>query len=451
MKTAQQPDSGQEQEALTYAEKTQWSSETAFVASMAAAAVGLGNLWRFPYIMGENGGGAFVVAFLISLVVVVMPIMILEVAAGRLSKGSTVETYRQVNKFGAYYGWFVILITVGITSYYLVITGWTLGYSVDAVRGDVRRFGEFSAGYNSLWYFLVICALAGGILLRGVKAIETLSKFLIPILLMVIIGLVIAASRTSGWEEATAFFFNVDWTRLQDNRIWAFAFGQAFYTLAIGQGYLVTYGSYIPRKTHVPRACITVAVVETSVAMLAGFMIFPFVFSLGMQPDEGSELAFEIMPQVFENMAGGGWLAILFFSLFFMAAFSSCLAGLKVITSAVAQEMKLSNIKAVGLVTLAMLVLGLGSALSFTPIELTIGDTPVLNFVDQLIGGNVLIFSGVAGAALFCWFLPPLKIRSVLGTSQRWWEWRIYLVGRYLPFLLLFWIILSWGAQLLRG
>jgi len=140
--------------------RKQWSSEPAFVASMAAAAVGLGNLWRFPYIMGENGGGAFVVAYLISLLVVVLPIMILEVAAGRLSQGNTVQTYRQVNKFGVWYGWFVVLITTCITSYYLVITGWTLGYAVDSVRGDVRVFDEFSSGFNSLWYFFAVTAIA---------------------------------------------------------------------------------------------------------------------------------------------------------------------------------------------------------------------------------------------------------------------------------------------------
>ncbi|CAN0588466.1 unnamed protein product, partial [Ectocarpus sp. 12 AP-2014] len=130
--------------------RKQWSSEPAFVASMAAAAVGLGNLWRFPYMVGENGGGAFVVAYLLALIVVVLPIMILEVSAGRLSKGSTVQTYRQVNRFGVVYGWFVVLITMAITSYYLVITGWTLGYAVDAATDDLRVFGEFSAGYNSL-------------------------------------------------------------------------------------------------------------------------------------------------------------------------------------------------------------------------------------------------------------------------------------------------------------
>lgn len=264
--------------------RKQWSSEPAFVASMAAAAVGLGNLWRFPYIMGENGGGAFVVAYLIALIMVVIPIMILEVAAGRLSKGSTVGTYRQVGPFGAIYGWFVVLVTIAITSYYLVITGWTLGYTVDALRGEVRTFNDFSTGFNSLWYFIGTALLAAVVLARDVTAIEKLSKLLMPVLVAVVLFLVYQASQTPGWGQAKAFFFQVDWSRLLSGNLWGFAFGQAFYTLAIGQGYLVTYGSFIPRKTHVPRACLTVAGMETSIALLAGWMIFPFVFSFGMEP-----------------------------------------------------------------------------------------------------------------------------------------------------------------------
>ncbi len=285
--------------------RKQWSSEPAFVASMAAAAVGLGNLWRFPYMVGENGGGAFVVAYLLALIVVVLPIMILEVSAGRLSKGSTVQTYRQVNRFGVVYGWFVVLITMAITSYYLVITGWTLGYAVDAATDNLRVFGDFTAGYNSLWYFFAVTVLGAIILAKDVTAIELMSKILMPVLIIVMIGLVIFASRTPGWEQTKDFFFQVDWSRLADGKLWAFAFGQAFYTLAIGQGYLVTYGSFIPRQTHVPRACLIVAGTETSVALLAGWMIFPFVFSLGMEPAEGSQLAFVTMPRVFEDMVCG--------------------------------------------------------------------------------------------------------------------------------------------------
>ena len=414
---------------------------------MAAAAVGLGNLWRFPYMVGENGGGAFVVAYLLALVVVVLPIMILEVAAGRLSEGSTVQTFRQVNRFGAWYGWFVVLITMAITSYYLVITGWTLGYAVDSVTNNLRVFDDYSTGYNSLWYFLLVTVLAAIILAKDVKAIELFSKLLMPVLLVVMIGLLVFATSTPGWEETKAFFFDVDWSRLADGRLWAFAFGQAFYTLAIGQGYLVTYGSFIPRKTHVPRACLIVAGTETSVALLAGWMIFPFVFSLGMEPTEGSQLAFVTMPQVFDDMAGGYWVAILFFGLFFLAAFSSSLAGLKVMIAAVAEEFRLSNGVAVGLVSALMLILGTASALSFTPLEWTIAGDPVLDVIDRVAGGNVIIFSGVVGAALFCWFIPPERIRTVLGAESSWWEWRMYLVGRFLPLVVLLWIVVTYALS----
>ena len=431
--------------------RKQWSSEPAFVASMAAAAVGLGNLWRFPYIMGENGGGAFVLAYLLALAVVVFPIMVLEVAAGRLAQGNTVATYRQVNRYGALYGWFVVLITLAITSYYLVITGWTLGYAVDAVRGELRIFDDYSSGYNSLWYFFAVALLAAVVLVRDVRAIETLSKILMPLLLLVMIVLVIFASRTPGWEETKAFFFQVDWARLGDGRLWAFAFGQAFYTLAIGQGYLVTYGSFIPRKTHLPRACLIVAATETSIALLAGWMIFPFVFSYGLSPDEGSQLAFVTLPRVFEEMRGGAWLAILFFGLFFAAAFSSCLAGLKVLVAAVSEELNMRNTLAVITVTGLMLVLGTASALSFTPLQWQIGGEPVLDVIDRIAGGNVIIFSGIFGAALFCWFIPPQRIRKVLGTNSRWWEWRIYLVGRWLPVLVLVLLMGHWVLGEIRS
>ncbi|MGM0563967.1 MAG: sodium-dependent transporter [Pseudomonadota bacterium] len=431
--------------------RKQWTSESAFIASMAAAAVGLGNLWRFPYIMGENGGGAFVVAYLLALVVVVMPIMILEVAAGRLSKGSTVGTYRQVHRLGAIYGWFVVLITMAITSYYLVITGWTLGYAVDAVRGDIRVFDEFSSGYNSLWYFIAVTVLAAIVLARDVSAIETLSKWLMPLLILVVLFLVYRASQTTGWGQARDFFFQVDWSRLLDGKLWGFAFGQAFYTLAIGQGYLVTYGSFIPRQTHVPRACLTVAGVETSVALMAGWMIFPFVFSMGMEPGQGPALAFETMPRVFEQLPGGGILGVLFFGLFFAAAFTSSLAGLKVMIAAVAEEFRLFNATAVALVTVVMLVLGTASALSFTPLEWRIAGEPVLDAIDRVVGGDVIILSGITGAALLCWLIPPQRIRTVLGTESRWWEWRIYLVGRYLPVLVLLWAVITYGISQMKG
>lgn len=427
-------------------QRDQWSSEPAFVFSMAAAAVGLGNLWRFPYMVGENGGGAFIVAYLLALAIVALPVMMLEVGAGRLAQGSVVGTFRTVGKIGTAYGWFVVLLTVLITSYYLVITGWTLGYALSAFRMAVQPFDDFTSGYNSIWYFLAVTVLATALLIRGVTAIEALSRLLMPVLVLVIIGLVVVGVRMDGWAEARSFMFSADFSRLAEPRLWFFAFGQAFYTLAIGQGYLVTYGSYIPRRTHVPRACLVVAGTETSIALLAGAMIFPFVFTYGFDPGAGSQLAFDTLPRVFEEMTGGAWVAMAFFFLFFAAAFSSCLAGLKVIIAATAEEFGLRDDRAVIAVGVLMLFLGLPSALSFSPIGLEVRGMPFLDFVDQFGGTNIVVTSGVLGAGLFCWFVPRPKVAYSLGARSRWWEYRIFIVGRSLPFLAVAFVLWRiWG------
>jgi len=230
-------------------------------------------------------------------------------------------------------------------------------------------------------------------------------------------------------------------------RLWVAALGQAFYTLAIGQGYLVTYGSFIPGKTNVPRATLWVAAFQTSIALLAGWMIFPFVFSFGMVPSQGTALAFETLPRVFEQLPGGGWLAILFFGLFFAAAFTSSIAGLKVIIAAIGEQFSLSNRRSVIYVCLAMAVLGTASALSHTPLQWQINGEPVLSVIDRVIGGEVIIFSGLFGAALLCWRLPQHDLLPALGSDNPWWVWRIYTIGRYLPIAVLVWAIVSFVMQ----
>ena len=421
----------------------QWSSEPAFIFSMAAAAVGLGNIWRFPYLAGEYGGGGFILAYLVAMAVVCLPLMYLEVAAGRLAQGNTVHTFRQVHRTGAWYGWFVVGLTTVITSYYLVITGWTMGYAADALRDDVRLFEDFSSGYASLYYLVAVVVLAAALLLRGIEAIERFAKLLMPLLLILIIGLVITASRTPGWDEARGFLLDTDLSALRDPTLWVIAFGQGFYSLAIGQGYLITYGSYIPARTHVPRASLIVAVTESCIALLAGWMIFPFVFTHGLDPGEGSQLAFSTLPRAFEGMAWGLPLAIAFFGLFFVAAFSSSLAGLKVILSAVAEEFRLRHGRAVVLVAVIMLALAVPSALSFTPLEFSVGDVRFLDWLDQYVGGQLILFSGILGAGIFSWLVPPDRLQQALGTTSDWWLRRIYVVGRWLPVAVLLWLGLT--------
>ena len=414
-------------------ERMRWSSERAFVFATAAAAVGLGNMWRFPYMAGENGGGAFILAYLISIVVLGFPIMLMEFGAGRTVQGSPVATFRDKHPHAAIFGWIVVLLTGIIMSYYLVITGWTLGYSVDSILGQLSSFEDFSAQYNSLWYFLVVVAVTTGVLVGGLSGIEQKANYLMPVLIVIIIGLSIYGLTMEGSREALRFLFSPDFSALTKFEIWFFAVGQAFYSLAIGQGYLITYGSYLPEKVNLPRAAGAVTGVETGIALLAGLMIFPMVFTFGLSPDEGSELAFNTMPVVFNEVQFGGILGTVFFTLFFLAALSSCIAGMKVVVTTIREEFKLTNTKAVFAAMTPVFLLGIPSALSFSPLEVMLGERPFLEVVDMFAATQIVVTCGVVGAAIIAWMIPRESLLESIGENrQRSVSWMIF-IGRYLP------------------
>ncbi len=402
---------------------------------MAAAAVGLGNLWRFPYLVGENGGAAFIIIYLLAIIAIGIPVMLLEIGAGRMVLGSPVATFRHVHRYATIVGWLIVLLTVVITSYYLVITGWTLGYAVDSLRGEVGQFEEFTSGYASLWYFLAISVMVGLVLIRGLNGVETVARILMPALVLTVVGLAAFSLTLDGWGEAARFMLQPEFGELANPTIWLFAVGQAFYSLAIGQGYLITYGSYLPEGVRLPRAAITVAGTETMIALLAGWMLFPIVFTFGLDPGEGSQLAFNTLPTAFEDMAGGALLAALFFPLFFAAAFSSSIAGMKVIVTTVRDELRLSLTRAVGGSAIVVTLLGIPSALSFSPVELSLFGEPFLEVMDQFGATQVVVTSGIVGAGILSWVVPRERYQEALG--RRWLPWaRMSIaVGRAIPFV----------------
>ena len=412
--------------------KRRWSSERAFIIATIAAAVGLGNLWRFPYIAGENGGSAFVLAYIVSIVLIGLPLMSLEISAGRSERGSPVRTFRSIWSKSGFFGWLVVGLTMIIMSYYFVITGWTLGYAVDSFTGNIDSFNEFTAGYLPLLLFGVVFAMTFFVVARGIKAIELLTKSLMPVLIAMIIGITIYSLTLEGASEAFSFLFRPEFGELLNPTIWMLAIGQAFYSLAIGQGYLITYGSFLPKNTNLPRATGWIAGVESSVALIAGLMIFPIVFTFGLSPGEGSELAFSTMPLAFEAISFGNVLAAVFFSLFFLAAISSCIAGMEVVKTAVRQEFDLSHVKATTYAFLPLLPLGILSALSFTPLSVTMFGRPFLEALDLLAATQVVVTLGIVGGAIISWKIPKAHLVEGFGTKSRvaWWS---VTIGRYLP------------------
>jgi NSS family neurotransmitter:Na+ symporter len=381
-----------------------WSSERAFVLSTAAAGVGLGNLWRFPTLVGETGGGAFLLAYALAVVLFAIPFAALEVAAGREAHGSVIASFRRLGRAFAPAGVAVVLLTLAIDSYYFVVTGWTLGYAVEATLGAAPDFGEFTSGYASVRGMAATGLLVAGILAFGLSGIERAAQILMPVLLLALAG--IAAWGLSGGAAGRAldFLFAPEPARLADPAVWRAAFGQAFFSLTIGQGYLITYGSYLPRRVHVPRAVASIAAINSGVAILAGLAIFPLVFAAGLDPGAGAELAFETLPRAFAGVAGGPVLAAAFFWLLFLAALSSCLGGTKVVTAALRERWpRLGPVVSVVLGVAAILALGLPSALSYAPPEWTLGGRPVLDAVDRTLGSNGTILAAIGVSLILGW------------------------------------------------
>lgn len=409
----------------------------------AAAAVGLGNVWRFPYIAGENGGAAFVFAYLIAVLIIGLPLMMLEITAGRIKQGGVVRTFRSINKRAAWFGWLVAGLTLFILSYYLVITGWTLGFAVNSLTGNLHSFEEFTNGYLPLMYFAIVLGISAFVSLKGVKLIEATSRYLMPVLFLVILFLAGYGLTLPGSSEALSFLFSPDFSSFSNPVLWTLAFGQAFYSLAIGQGYLMTYGSYLPKHINLPRATASVAGIETVIALIAGLMIFPIVFTFGLNPAEGTELAFTTLPLAFGSLAFGSILAIVFFWLFFLAAISSCIASMQVIKTTMREELNISNLRAVVIAVLLLLPFGVLSALSFTPMEVELFGKPFLQFMDMITANQIVILSGLIGGAIISWSVPKHSVTRLFSRKYKHFAWHVIIATRYLWLIVLLILIAS--------
>ena len=424
-------------------ETQRWSSELGFVMATAAAAVGLGNIWRFPYIAGDSGGGTFIIAYIICVVACGLPLMLLEISSGRAERYSPVGMYRRLHKKTSWFGWLVVVLTGLIMSYYLVVTGWTLGYAVNSLTFSVTDFDTFTAGYQPLIYFFIVSGITGYVVWRGLKSIEKLSKILMPLLLIIILGLTGYSLTLEGRGEALAFFFTPELSEFANPRVWLLAMGQAFYSLAVGQGYLITYGSFFPRKGNLPRATASIAAFETIIALIAGLMIFPIVFTFNLDPDQGAELAFSTLPKAFETIAIGPLLAILFFNLFFLAAISSCIAGMEVIKNTIKQEFRLPNGPATAVSFLPIIPLGILSALSYTPIGITILGRPFLDAMDFFGANQTVVTIGVIGGAIIAWTIPKRALTRSFGKTHQRIAHTIILITRFLPIPIILLLLLT--------
>jgi len=401
-----------------------WSSRLGFLLATTGAAVGLGNIWRFSAVLGANGGGAYLVPYLLAAFGLAVPMLVLELAVGRTLRSDVVSAFRSVDTAYTALGWLVVGGVLLILSYYLVLTGWVFGFLLSWLGGSGTTFATFTAGWSPVGYFVLATVLTGAVVARGVRSgIERMSNVVMPTVFALLVALAVYAVTFPGWGRAVAFLFTPDLSVLTDPGLWSAAFGQVFFSLSVGQGIMLTYGSYTDENTDLLRSSLVITVSDITAALLSGLVIFPIVFSFGLQPTLGTELAFTTLPTAFASMGFGRVVAVAFFGLLFFAALSSSVALLEVGVAAATNTTRLGRTRATSLLTAGVFLVGIPSALSYSPLDLAVAGTPVLDLVDESVGTYALPISAILIALVFGWAADLDPVRAELG--------RLFPVVRY--------------------
>jgi NSS family neurotransmitter:Na+ symporter len=359
----------------------QWSNSLAFILAATGSAVGLGNIWKFPYIAGENGGGAFVLVYLLCIAVIGIPIMMAEVMLGRRGRQSPINTMRtlayeeKVSPAWRWLGWAGVLAGFLILSYYSVIAGWALAYVFRAGSGLFT--GLTADGVQSIfsnlvneperllaWHtiFMVMTMIIVG---RGVRSgLERAVRLLMPALFVLLLVLVGYAWNTDAFEQGLEFLFTPDFGAITANGV-LIAMGHAFFTLSLGMGAIMVYGSYLPDNASIAKTSVTVSLMDTTVALLAGMAIFPIVFANGLEPGAGPGLIFQTLPIAFGHMDGGAFFGMLFFLLLVFAAWTSAISLIEPAVAWLVENHGMSRIYAAALAGIVTWGFGLLTVFSF--------------------------------------------------------------------------------------
>lgn len=386
----------------------EWSSRFAFILAATGSAVGLGNIWKFPYITGENGGGAFVIVYLLCVAVIGIPIMIAETMMGRRGRQSPINTLETLteeagaNKNWHYLGWLGVIAGFLILSYYSVIAGWAMAYVVKAFTGSFS--GESAAQIKSLfsdlqaspgqqifWHTAFMVATMS-VVARGVQGgLEKAVRFLMPGLFVLLMLLVAYAMTTGAYMQGLEFLFKPDFSEMTGDSVLT-AMGHAFFTLSLGMGAIMVYGSYLPKDISIAKTSIIIAGADTVVALLAGMAIFPIVFANGLEASAGPGLIFQTLPIAFGNMTGGWLFGLLFFILLVFAALSSAISLIEPAVAWVVENYKVGRKKASIYMGVATWALGLATVFSESFFEKI--DYLTANLMLPLGGLCIALFAG---------------------------------------------------------
>ena len=446
-------------------QRAKFGSKLGIILASAGSAVGLGNVWRFPYEAGNNGGAAFIIIYLISVVLIGIPIIISEFMIGRRSKANTARAYMKLapNTPWKWVGRLGVLTGFLILCYYVVVAGWTLEYIyqslIDAFHGQnkdffVNQFSTFSQSvFRPILWLVVFMLLTHFVIVRGVeKGIEESSKIMMPLLLILIVVLVGFSVSLPGAQAGIDFLIKPDWGKVTPKVVLS-AVGQAFFSLSIGMGCLCTYASYFSKETKLGRTAVTVGLIDTLIAILAGFLIFPAAFSVGIAPGAGPSLVFVTLPNVFEHAFGGiPMLAYLFSLLFYvllaMAALTSTISIHEVITAYIHEEFHFKRKKAARIVTSVCIIVGIFCSLSLGPLRnLTLFDLNLFSLFDFVTAKILLPVGGVFISLFAGWYLDKKGIFkeeiSTGGVPYPWLYKILIILLRYVAPIAIFLVFLN--------
>jgi NSS family neurotransmitter:Na+ symporter len=425
----------------------QWKSSTSFILATVGAAVGLGNIWRFSYVAGENGGAAFLLIYLFFVGIIGLPLVIAELALGRSSSGDAVSALDVRDRPAVWrrLGWIGVISAVLIASYYAVIAGWALKYLFGSLTGQLwtsaaQGYGSYfdsfiAAGVEPVLWQATMLVLTGLVVIRGVKdGIERINVYLMPLLVLIVIAMAGYAMTLPGSKRGLMFLLTPDWNAFTRPGVYLTALGQAFFSLGLGMAVFVTYGGYLSRATSIPSSAAAVALGDTAFALLAGIAIFGTVFALGGDPAAGPKLAFVTLPQLLLEFPGGRWIGIVFFFLLSAAALTSMVALIEVPVAALINRLNWSRERAVITLSGALFILGLPLALSYGPhAGLAMDGVPLLEVVDQTVSNFLLPISGLVIALVIGW---RIEWRHALAAADlgdgAWglaWLWSIRLIA----------------------
>ena len=414
---------------MTSSERSNFGSKLGIILATAGSAVGLGNVWRFPYMTGQNGGAVFILLYVGCVLLLGIPCMINEFIIGRHAQSNTARAYAKLSGGKPWWlvGYLGVITGFLITGYYAVVAGWCLQYIYAAAVGHLHGspeyiqtyFSEFSSNpVKPIFWTVIFLVATHFVIVHGVRdGIERASKMMMPALFILLLLLVVASCMLPGATEGIAFLFHPDFSKLNKD-VFLGALGQSFYSMSLAMGCICTYASYFTRQTNLYQSAIQIGIIDSIVAILAGLMIFPAAFSVGINPDSGPSLIFITLPNVFNQAFStmpivGYVISLLFYALLSLAALTSLISLHEVSTALLHEEIHVSRRSAALIVTLSCSVIGSFCSLSLCGFDqLQVWGTNLFDLFDFVTGQLFLPVGGFLTCLFVGWFLPHKLVRD---------------------------------------